>query len=164
MCNMRCNEVGELSIIISNCWQFIYGCYDSHVKLYPICCNKHISCNSATNASSDKMILCTQCHSNKNKPPNAPHVVYNSPTSMRSIMVTNLLHVQLLIFLEIGVHIQSKDSGFSIGEIVGTSLMNNPLLACYVRYNSLQIHWKFNIVSKSTIATWIRHEPILSNL
>ena len=40
--------------------------------------------NFTTNASGDKMIICTQRHSNKNKPPNAPYVMNNSPRYMRS--------------------------------------------------------------------------------
>ena len=91
-----------------------------------------------TNTSGDKMIICTQCHSNKNKPPNAPYVVYNSPTYMRSIITTNPLYVQMLSFIDIGIHIQSKDWGFSIGKIVDTSLSSNPLFGCGTRLDSLQ--------------------------
>ena len=99
--------------------------------------------NFTTNASGYKMIICTQCHSNKNKPPNAPYVVYNSLTYMRSIITTNPLHVQMLSFFEIGMHIQSKYWGFSVGKIVDTSLLSNPLFGCATRLDSLQSieHW-----------------------
>ena len=83
-----------------------------------------------TNASGHKMIICIQCHLNKNKPPNAPYVVYNSPTYMKSIITTNLLHVQMLSFLDIAMHIQSKDWGFSVGKIVDTNLLSNHLFGC----------------------------------
>jgi hypothetical protein len=62
-----------------------------------------------TNASCDKMIICTQCHSNKNKPLNVPYVMYNSPTYMKSFITTNPLFVQIFSFFDIGMHIQSKD-------------------------------------------------------
>ena len=91
-----------------------------------------------TNALGDKMIICTQCHSNNNNPPNAPYVMYNSPTYMRSIITTNYLHVQMLSFLDIGTHIQSKDWGFSVGEIVDTSLLGNPLFGYGTGLDSLQ--------------------------
>ena len=91
-----------------------------------------------TNALGDKMIICTQCHSNNNNPPNAPYVVYNSPTYMRSIITTNYLHVQMLSFLDIGTHMQSKDWGFSVGEIVDTSLLSNHLFGCGTGLDSLQ--------------------------
>ena len=83
-----------------------------------------------TNDSGHKMIICIQCHLNKNKPPNAPYIVYNSLTYMKSIITTNPLHVQMLSFLDIGMHIQSKDWGFSVGKIVDMSLLNNPLFGC----------------------------------
>ena len=75
-----------------------------------------------TNVSGYKMIIYIQCHLNKNKPPNTPYVVYNSPIYMKSIITTNPLHVQMLSFLDIRMHIQSKDWGFSVCKIGGTSL------------------------------------------
>ena len=83
-----------------------------------------------TNALGHKMIICIQCHLNKNKPPNASHVVYNFPTYMRTIITTNFLHVQILYFLDIAMHIQSKDWAFSVGKFVDTSLLSNILFGC----------------------------------
>ena len=64
---------------------------------------------------------------NKKDPPHAPYVVYQPPAYMKSIVTLNPLHVQLLSFMDIGVHMQSKDWGFSIGKIVFVSLLNRPL-------------------------------------
>ena len=80
-----------------------------------------------TNASGDKMILCNQCHSNRKNPPHAPYVVYQPPAYMKSIVTLNPLHVQLLSFMDIAMHMQSKDWGFSTGKIVSESLLNSPL-------------------------------------
>ena len=85
-----------------------------------------------TNTLGHKMIICIQNHLNKNKPPNVSYVVYNSPTYMRSIITTNFLHVQMLYFLDIAMHIQSKDWGFSIGRIEDT------LFGCGTTPNSSQ--------------------------
>ena len=66
---------------------------------------------------------------NKTKPTNAPYVVFHSPSYTKSIISTNPLHVQLLSFLDIGMHIQSRNWGFSTGLILETSLLNSPLLS-----------------------------------
>ena len=83
-----------------------------------------------TNASEHKMIIWIQCHLNKTKPPNASYVVYKFPTYMKYIITTNSLHVQMFYFLDIAMHIQSKDWGFSIRKIMDTNLLNNPLFGC----------------------------------
>jgi hypothetical protein len=62
-----------------------------------------------TNASGDKMILCIQCRSNRNNSSHAPYVVYQPPAYMKSIVTLNPLHMQLLSFMDIGLHMQSKD-------------------------------------------------------
>ena len=73
------------------------------------------------------MILCNQCHSNRKNHHHAPYVEYQPPSYMKSIVMLNHLHVQLLSFMDIGVHIQSKDWGFNIGKIVSDSLLNTYL-------------------------------------
>ena len=57
---------------------------------------------------------------------------------MRSIITTNLLHVQMLSFLDIGMRIQSKDWSFSVGKIVDTNLLNNHLFGCGTRLDYSQ--------------------------
>ena len=80
-----------------------------------------------TNASGDKMILCNHCHSNRKYLAHAPYVVYQPPAYMKSIVTLNPQHVQLLSFMDIAMHMQSKDWGFSTGEIVSEGLLNSPL-------------------------------------
>ena len=75
------------------------------------------------------MHLCMKCYMNKTKPVNARYVIYQSPSYTKSIISTNPLHVQLLSFLDIGLHIQSKNWGFLIGQILETSLLNSYLLS-----------------------------------
>ena len=65
---------------------------------------------------------------NKTKPTNAPYVVFYSSSYTKSIIFTNPLHVQLLSFLDISMHIQSRNWGFWTGQIFETNLLNNPLL------------------------------------
>ena len=75
------------------------------------------------------MHLCMKCYMNKTKPTNAPYVVFHSPSYTKSIISTNPLHVQLLSFLDIGMHIQSRNWGFLTGQILETNLLNSPLLS-----------------------------------
>ena len=82
-----------------------------------------------TNATGNVMHLCMKCYMNKTKPVNARYVIYQSPSYTKSIISTNPLHVQLLSFLDIGLHIQSRNWGFSTGQILETSLLNSPLLS-----------------------------------
>ena len=111
------------------------------------------------------MIICTQCHSNKNKPLNAPYVVYNSPTYMKFIITTNPLHVQMLSFLDIGIHIQSKDWGLSLGKIVNTSLLSNPLFDCATRLDALQsIEHLASSLRPLLSQNLTTYQPILSNI
>jgi hypothetical protein len=84
------------------------------------------------------MILCIQCRSNRNNPSHAPYVVYQPPAYMKSIVTLNPLHVQLLSFMDIGLHMQSKDWGFSTGKIVSDSLLNSHLFGWTERSNASQ--------------------------
>ena len=70
-----------------------------------------------------------KCYMNQTKPINASYVVFHSPSYTKSIISTNPLHVQLLLFPDIGIHIQSRNWGFSSGQIFKTSLLNSPLLS-----------------------------------
>jgi hypothetical protein len=57
---------------------------------------------------------------------------------MKSIVTLNPLHEQLLSFMDIGLHMQSKDWGFSSGKIVSDSLLNSPLFGWTERSNASQ--------------------------
>jgi hypothetical protein len=60
-----------------------------------------------TNSSGQKMNVRLKCKSNMNVPPNSKYVVYQSPSYFNSIVSSHPLHVQLLSFLDIGIHIES---------------------------------------------------------
>jgi hypothetical protein len=75
------------------------------------------------------MHLCMKCYMNQTNPANVLYVVFYSPSYTKSIISTNPLHVQLLSFLDIGMHIQSRNWGFSTGQMLETSLLNSPLLS-----------------------------------
>jgi len=47
---------------------------------------------------------------------------------MKALLFEHPFYIQLLSFLNIGLHIQKRNWGFSIGEIIDSSLLNNPLL------------------------------------
>jgi hypothetical protein len=64
------------------------------------------------------MYLCNKCHSNKKKPWNATYVVYQAPPYMATLLFTHPLHVQLLSFFEIGLHMQSQNWGFATNQII----------------------------------------------
>jgi hypothetical protein len=81
-----------------------------------------------TNANGEKMNVCLKYKSNINAPPNSKYVVYQSPSYFNFTVSSHPLYVQLLSFLDIGIHIESRNWGFSTGEIIETSLLNNPLL------------------------------------
>ena len=85
------------------------------------------------------MILCNQCYSNRKNPPHAPYVVYQSPAYMKSIVTLNPLHVQLLSFMDIGMHMHSKGWGFSTGKIISDSLLNAPLFGWAEHSDASQI-------------------------
>ena len=44
----------------------------------------------------------------------------------------------MLSFLDIGMHIQSKDWSLSVGKIVDSSLLSNPLFGCATKLDFLQ--------------------------
>jgi hypothetical protein len=47
---------------------------------------------------------------------------------MKALLFEHPFYIQLLFFLNIGLHIQKWNWGFSIGEIIDSSLLNSPLL------------------------------------
>ena len=90
--------------------------------------NVHLS-QYTSNAKENVMYLCMKCYMNKTKPVNAPYVKYQSPSYTKSIISTNPLHVHLLSFLDIGLHIQFRGWGFSIRQILERNLLNSLLLS-----------------------------------
>lgn len=91
--------------------------------------------NLTTNALGNKMILCTRCHSNINKPPNCDIQFTNKyEIHCYSQSSTCLIDVSPWHWM----HIQSKDQGFNTSKIVGTSLFNRPLLGCEARWKSIE--------------------------
>ena len=76
------------------------------------------------------MNVCLKCKSNINAPPNLKYVVYQCPSYFNFIVSSHPLYVQLLSFLDIGIHIESRNWGLFTCEITETSLINS-LLLCW---------------------------------
>jgi hypothetical protein len=57
---------------------------------------------------------------------------------MKSIVTLNPRHVQLLSFMDIGLHMQSKDWRFNTDKIISDSLLNSPLFGWTERSNASQ--------------------------
>jgi hypothetical protein len=75
------------------------------------------------------MHICIKCHSNLNNPQNVAYVVYQPPSCMATLLSAHSFHVQLLSCHDIGMHLQSWNWGFTIRQIIETSLLNCPLLS-----------------------------------
>lgn len=74
------------------------------------------------------MHVCLKCQTGLRSILNAMHVLYHPPTYANAIIGSHPFHIQLLSFLDIGLHIQSRKRGF-FGVILDTSLLNSPLLS-----------------------------------
>jgi len=57
------------------------------------------------------------------------YVVFQSPTYRKALLSKHPFYIQLLLFLNIGLHIQKQNRGFSTSEVIDSSLLNSPLLS-----------------------------------
>jgi hypothetical protein len=62
-----------------------------------------------TTANGQKMHAYLKRNSNMNVLPNLMYIVYQFPSYINSIMSSYPLHVKLLSFLDIGMHIESRN-------------------------------------------------------
>ena len=82
-----------------------------------------------TNAKEDVMHLCTNITRTK---PNVQmsHMLYiTHDCTQKSIVLMHPLHVRLLSLMDIGLHIQSRNWGFLINQLLWTSLLKKPFLS-----------------------------------
>ena len=83
---------------------------DSNTPIRPGCTPYGLanvySSEYTTNTKENIMQLYMKCYMNQTKPTNAQYIVFYSPSYTKLIISTNPLHVQLLSFLDIGIHIQ----------------------------------------------------------
>jgi hypothetical protein len=79
-------------------------------KKYKTLFNKYKDVHNQCNTYTPYAIANIKCHSNLNKPQNVAYVIYYQPPSyMGTLVSTHPLHVQLLSFLDIGMHMQSRN-------------------------------------------------------
>jgi hypothetical protein len=65
--------------------------------------------NYTTYDDKNFMHICIKCHSNLNKPQNALYGVCQPPSYMGTLLFTHPLHIQLLSFFNIGMHMESRN-------------------------------------------------------
>jgi hypothetical protein len=82
-----------------------------------------------TTSNGKEIYICSKCHIERDAPTYVKYVVFQSPTYMKAFFSQHPFYIQLFSFLNIGLHIQIFFWGFSIGEIIDSSLLNSPLLS-----------------------------------
>ncbi len=104
--------------------------HNQHNTYPPYAIVNVIMANHTTFDDEKLMHICVKCHSNLNKPQNVAYIIYYQPPSyMGTLLSTHPLHVQILSFIVIGMHMQSRNWGFTTRQIMETSLLNSPLLS-----------------------------------
>jgi hypothetical protein len=68
-----------------------------------------IMANYTTSDDKKFIHIWIKCHSNLSKPQNVTYVVHQPSSYMATLLFTHSLHVQLLSFLNIGMHMQSRN-------------------------------------------------------
>jgi hypothetical protein len=81
-----------------------------------------------TNENGEYMYVCTKCDKQQYNFYNTSYIVLHFPNYMNSMLCLHPIYVQLLSLIDIGLHIQEKHFGFSIGQISEKSLLTTPLL------------------------------------
>ena len=92
------------------------------------------------------------------------YVVYQPPAYMKSIVTLNPLHVLLLSFMDIGVHMQSKDWEFSTCKIVSDNLLNSPLFGWAENSDASQNNSEFGVIFDPIVVSKPAYKPILSKI
>jgi hypothetical protein len=85
--------------------------------------------NYTTTINGQEMYLCLNCIVEFQVSTYAKYVVFQSPIYMNARLSKHPSSIQSLSFLNIGLHIQNWNWGFSLGEIMNISLLNSPLLS-----------------------------------
>jgi hypothetical protein len=78
--------------------------HNQHNTYTPYAIANVIMANYTTSFDKNFMHNCIKCHSNLNKFQNVAYVKYQPSSYMATLLSTHPLHVQLLSFLDIGLH------------------------------------------------------------
>jgi hypothetical protein len=88
--------------------------HNQHNTYTPYAIANLVMANHTTFDDKKLVHICIKCHSNLNKPQNVTYIIYYQPPSyMGTLLSTHPLHVQLLSFIDIGMHMQSRNWGFT---------------------------------------------------
>jgi hypothetical protein len=82
-----------------------------------------------TNENGECIYICTKCDKHQCTLHKTSYIVLHSPNYMNSMLCLHPIYVQLLSLIDIGLHIQEKHCGFSIGQMSEKSFLNSPLLS-----------------------------------
>jgi hypothetical protein len=82
----------------------------------------YVLSNFTITSNGKEIYICSNCYIECDVPPYVKYVVFQSPTYMKALLFEHPFYIQLLSFLNIGLHIQKRNWGFSIGEIIYSSL------------------------------------------
>jgi len=63
------------------------------------------------------MFICKKCDKNKYSAYKTSYIVFHSPNYMNLMLSIHLIYIQLLSLVDIGLHIEAKPQGFSVGQI-----------------------------------------------
>ncbi len=83
--------------------------YNQHNTYTPHVIANMVMTNYTTYDDKNFMHICIKCHSNLNKPQNALYGVCQPPSYMGTLLFTHPLHIQLLSFFNIGMHMESRN-------------------------------------------------------
>jgi len=104
--------------------------HNQHNTYTPYVIANVVMANHTTFDDEKFMHICIKCYSNLNKPQNVAYIIYYQPPSyIKTLLSTYPLHGQLLSFLDIGMHMQSRNWRFTTRQIIETRLLNSPLLS-----------------------------------
>jgi hypothetical protein len=77
----------------------------------------------------ERIYIYSKCYIEHDMSTYVKYVVFQSPTYMKTFLSKHPFSIQLLLFKNIGLHIQKKIWGFNTCEIIDSSLLNSPLLS-----------------------------------
>jgi hypothetical protein len=82
-----------------------------------------------TNENGTLMFICKKCDKYKYGAYRTSYIVLHSPNYMNLMLSIHLIYIQLLSMVDIGLHIEEKHWGFSVGQITKKSFLYSPLLS-----------------------------------
>ncbi len=124
-------------------------------------CSNIIGSTYKTSSDGLHVRVCNACLKFYEQPEWIKYVVFQSMDYMKHFFVNNLLHLQLLSFIDISMKIEQQNYGFMHGQIQPSGLLDNPLLYWNSKFQQTSTSKDVNLAFKDLLHQNLTSNPLI---